>query len=146
MTLRNKARTGRRIITPQRGSGGLFSQKKQAAGFLANWRIGVLLISLVFIAVVIIFRLVTLQIFGYDVLSTKAREQHQFFEKLKPKRGRVLIKDGEKNLIPVATNEDKEMVFVAPKYIIDTEGTIKTLATILNLDEEEIRRKVMKKK
>ncbi|MEA3273574.1 MAG: penicillin-binding protein 2 [Patescibacteria group bacterium] len=86
-----------------------------------------------------------LQIVNHESLVAKAQKQHQFFEKLKPNRGQIYLKDGETNIIPIATNEDQDMVVIVPKYITDTEGTIQTLATILNMDTEEVRRKVMKR-
>lgn len=85
-----------------------------------------------------------MQVKDHSALEAKAVDQREFFEKLQAKRGQIYIRDGDDNIIPIAINEDRNLVFVVPNYIEDKEGTVKTLATILSMDEEEIRRKVTK--
>jgi cell division protein FtsI/penicillin-binding protein 2 len=126
-------------------SGQYFNKKENSFSVLKNWRFNFLMLLTLLIAGLIIGRLVVLQVINHEALASKAQKQHQFFEKLQPNRGQIYLKDGETNTIPVATNEGKDKLIIVPKYIIDTEGTIKTLATILQMDEEEIRAKVMKR-
>jgi cell division protein FtsI/penicillin-binding protein 2 len=126
-------------------SGQYFNKKENSFSVLKNWRFNFLMLLTLLMAGLIIGRLVVLQVINHEAFASKAQKQHQFFEKLQPNRGQIYLKDGENNTIPVATNEGKDKLIIVPKYIVDTEGTIKTLATILQMDEEEIRAKVMKR-
>ena len=110
-----------------------------------NWRLYFIFIFMLGGVLIILFRLIMLQVWDYNELVAKAKDQHLSFETLQAKRGQIFMRDGEDNTIPVATNEDMDMVVIAPKYIEDIEGTIQTLATVLNMDTEEIRKKVMKR-
>lgn len=122
----------------QQGKGPRFS-------FLSSWRVAFLTILVTLSCLVIVWRLFCLQVLRHDALAERAQDQREFFEQLHPKRGQIYIKDGEDNTIPVAVNEDRDLVYVVPKYVEDVEGTVKTLATILSIDETEIRQKLEKK-
>ncbi len=110
-----------------------------------DWRCWVVIFFFFTTTLTIGGRLFFLQIFSQKILSARAQKQYQFSEQLAPSRGQVYLKDGTDNFIPVATNEKRDLVFIVPKEIEDIEGTVKTLATILSLDEEGIRQKVLKK-
>ncbi len=141
----NQRRNLKYSTTNFRKTGQSFSRRRNHSSFFDNWRINFLMVLVILTAGIIIERLITLQIIDHEKLVAKAQKQHQFFEKLRPNRGQIYLKDGENNIIPIATNEDQDMVVIVPKYITDLEGTIQTLATILNMDTEEIRGKVMKR-
>ncbi len=126
-------------------TGQFYDRRRNTSSIFTNWRINLLVVFIILTAGIIIERLIVLQVMDHEALAAKAKKQHQFFEKLNPNRGQIYLKDGENNIIPVATNENQDMVFIVPKYITDIEGTIKTLATILQMDEGEIREKVMKR-
>ncbi|MBD3238564.1 MAG: hypothetical protein GF332_02920 [Candidatus Moranbacteria bacterium] len=110
----------------------------------SNWRVSFLFLIVVVIAGVVMGRLYKLQILEHDKFEARAADQYEFFEQLSANRGNIYIRDGQDNLIPVAINEDKASVVVVPKNIRDTEGVIKTLATALELDEKQVRKKVTK--
>ncbi|MBD3245014.1 MAG: hypothetical protein GF335_03415, partial [Candidatus Moranbacteria bacterium] len=119
-------------------------RNKQSFKPLVNWRVNFLFLLVIGIMAVIFHRLYELQILEHERLEAKAQEQHQFFEKLKAQRGQIYIKDGNTNSIPIATNEQRNTVYIVPKNIVDKEGVIKTLSSLFLIDEQEVRRKVMK--
>ncbi|MBD3300384.1 MAG: hypothetical protein GF347_03455 [Candidatus Moranbacteria bacterium] len=110
----------------------------------SKWRVNLVFLLFILGFGAIVTKLFDLQIVQHAQMKEKANQQYRFFERLKPARGQIYIKDGENSLIPVATNEEKNTVIIVPKYITDTEGTIQTLATALEMDTGEIRAKVMK--
>ena len=122
----------------------LNNTSKQKLSF-SSWRYNLIFFIFLFSIGAIFNRLFNLQIIQHAEMKEKANEQYQFFEKLKPNRGQIFIKDGEENLITVGTNEERNTVVIIPKYIEDIEGTVQMLSETLEMDSEEIRNKVMKR-
>ncbi len=88
---------------------------------------------------VIFFRLFQIQVVKHDFYKALAREQHEFFEKTIPKRGRIFIKDKYSDkLYPLAVNKELHLVYAVPKDIDDKEATAKKLSEILGMEEEDV--------
>jgi len=124
----------RRITAISRGN----KPKRQG-----SWQLWIWMIFVVFAAGIIIRHLVIIQVFSYDKFFSKARSQHQYYEELTPRRGKIYFQNKD-NPYPVVVNEERDMVIAVPKNIVDIEGTAMTLATVLNIPVEEVREKITK--
>lgn len=79
-------------------------------------------------AVVIVFRLFTLQIWQRDLYTALAAGTHQAFQELFPSRGGIFIKDGTTgNTVPVAIHRDVYLVFANTREIPDPEQTARAI-------------------
>ena len=98
------------------------------------------------VAGLIIARLFSLQILKFDYYLNLAQGQDEFYKKLFPKRGEIFIKDLSTNeYYPVAVNKKFKYVYAVPKEISgDKEKIAEELSHILNLDKQEILRKINK--
>lgn len=94
--------------------------------------------------VVIILRLFYLQVLDHDEFTAAATDQHFGEYEIKADRGEIFLRDGS-GLYPVAVNKEYEMAFIAPKEITDPGLVARELSMILNVPEEEVLRKAMKK-
>jgi len=83
------------------------------------------------------------QVLSHEELFSRAQSQHQYYEELIPRRGEIYLQNKAKTY-PAAVNEEMDTVVAVPKNIVDIEGTVMTLATVLNLPVEEIRQKITK--
>lgn len=97
-----------------------------------------------FAASIIFLRLYALQVAAYDTYRSIAQNQHYIFQELIPERGDVYLRDNENNTYPLAINRDFEMAYAAPKEIKseDKDKAIFAVSSILNLEEELVRRKL----
>ncbi len=109
----------------------------------SRWRFWLWFIF-VFIAVGAIFnRLFFLQVSSHEIFTEKAKNQHQYYEELAPKRGEIYLQNKGKTY-PAAVNEEKDSLILIPKNIINIESTAETLASIINIPKEEIKSKIEK--
>ena len=68
----------------------------------------------------IIFKLYTLQIRQFDFYTAMAASQHEFYNELKPERGKIYLSEtvnNEEKLYPVATNKEYAEIFLVPKDV-----------------------------
>jgi len=106
-----------------------------------NWQLWLWLLIVILATGAIVHRLYIIQVVSHNKFFSKAKDQHQYYEELTPKRGKIFLQNKGRPY-PAAVNEEKDMVIAVPKHIVDIEGTIMTLATILNIPEEEVREKI----
>ncbi|MEK7532750.1 MAG: penicillin-binding protein 2, partial [Patescibacteria group bacterium] len=82
----------------------------------------------VLFAVIVVFRLFTLQIWQHDLYTALAAGTHQAFQELFPARGGIFIKDGTTGkTVPVAIHRDVFTVFANTTEIPDPEKTARAI-------------------
>lgn len=91
----------------------------------------------------IVLRLFTLQVWGYQRYNAEAESQHTSQYKVEPDRGEIFLQDND-GLYPIAVNKEFQMAYVVPKDVQDKEHVAREASGILNLDYDEVRDKVMK--
>ena len=119
----------------------IYTQRPTSTKKTRDWRLWFWLILILIIAGIIFHRLFIVQVLSHEELFSRAQSQHQYYEELTPKRGEVYMQNKGKTY-PAAVNEEMDTVIAVPKNIVDIEGTVMTLATVLNLPQDEIRQKI----
>ncbi len=102
---------------------------------LQNLRVQVLTVFAGIVGAVIIGRLFIVQVMSHDYYTALAAGQHQLYEKLVPKRGRIFVRDNSNQLVPVADNQSLYLVYAVPNIIENPDETSKKLAQILGIPE-----------
>lgn len=117
-----------------------------------NWQVNTILILFVIIGGVIILRLFNLQIIDYKTYLSLAHSQQRSEEKINPQRGKIYLKDKDKNNYLLATNREYYNIFAVPKEIQKLENAqeqlekvAQTLAPLIGLDQETISQRLAKK-
>ncbi len=108
-----------------------------------NPRIYALVFLISGIALVIFFRLYSLQVSAHDSYLALAENQHSIFKNLVPERGEIYLKDRDA-LYPVAVNKEVGMAFAVPKEIQNPADVSNKLASILGLDRDQLFSKLSK--
>ena len=103
-------------------------------------------------------RLFSLQVLSYSAYKAAADGNHEFFQKLIPKRGEIFLREhddddvvdtaltdlnGEK-LFPAVTNRDYQLLYAVPTLIHDPQAVAETLSPILGIDVPVIQAKLEK--
>jgi len=92
----------------------------------------------VFLFVILLSRLVSLQIIKHSFFLARADTLHDTTRVLTPKRGLIDCQDKEENLIPVAINKQYYSIYAVPKEIANPEEASKELADLLSLPFQKI--------
>src|SRR5579872_2321049 len=91
-------------------------------------------------------RLFIISVSEHGYYQALASNQHDFFQALVAKRGDILVTDKySQTPYPVATNAQKNLVYVVPKEIKDSKNVAATLAKILTLNESDLLPKITDK-
>jgi cell division protein FtsI/penicillin-binding protein 2 len=104
-----------------------------------------LVLNLLFVAVtaLLIVRFFSLQVISAEFYQKLALNQHQDSKTLNQLRGQIYIHDDKNGeLVPVAINIKKDLVFAVPQEITDHTATARTLARTLGMSESEILSKI----
>jgi len=118
---------------------------------MKNWRFYTLVFFIGLIFLIIVSRLFSLQVLKYSLYKTLAFNQHQTFQVIDPPRGEIFmrdrytIEDSRSLLFPVALNKDLYTVFAVPKDIEEKDKVVNSLASLLDLDENELMERISKK-
>ncbi|MBW6441034.1 penicillin-binding protein 2 [Patescibacteria group bacterium] len=81
-----------------------------------------------------------------DFYKALAQNQHEFFSNTMPRRGEIFIKDlYSEKLYPLAVNKELSTLYAIPKVIEDKKNVSDRLSTILELDADEVYKKIDKK-
>jgi len=123
--------------------GRIYTQRPESATKLRDWRLWLWFTFIIVIAIIVFHRLFVIQVLSHEELFSRAKNQHQYYEELTPKRGEIYLQNKGKTY-PASVNEEMDTVVAVPKNIIDISGTAMTLATILNIPVEEIKDKISK--
>jgi cell division protein FtsI/penicillin-binding protein 2 len=111
-------------------------------------RIGVLnrLLLLLLFAIVwflaILFRLVSLQGFQAEHYREQASEQHWGYDEVNPRRGDIY----DRNLEGLALSVRADYIYAHPTKIADPHNTARTLSKLLDIDLNELRKKLESEK
>jgi len=117
---------------------------------MKNWRFYTLVFFIGLIFLIIVFRLFSLQALKYSLYKTLAFNQHQIFQVIDPPRGEIFmrdrytIEDSRSLLFPIALNKDLYTIFAVPKDIEEKDKVVNSLASLLDLDENELIKRISK--
>lgn len=112
---------------------------------MKNTRIHFLAVVVFLSLGVIFWRLFDVQVLKYDFYHALAFDQHQFQEKIVPKRGEIFaggLEEGE--IYPLAVNRNMPMLYAVPREIEKPVELAEKLAEILQEDEAGIKTKLSK--
>jgi cell division protein FtsI (penicillin-binding protein 3) len=119
--------------------------KKQSTGTFRGGiktRLKVVSVFLFLFGAALVGRLVSLQIIQHDTLLAKSDKQ--YIGTVKTRFGRGVIYD--RNLNELAQNIEVESVYVTPSEILDRKATASILSATLNLDRDEVYKKISSKR
>lgn len=121
----------------------IYTQRPESTMKLRDWRLWFWFVFIIVIAIIVFHRLFVIQVLSHEELFSRAKNQHQYYEELTPKRGEIYLQNKGKTY-PASVNEEMDTVVAVPKNIVDVSGTAMTLATILNIPVEEVKDKISK--
>ncbi|MFH1656608.1 MAG: penicillin-binding protein 2 [Candidatus Nealsonbacteria bacterium] len=107
---------------------------------MKKWRVNFIFIILILFGAAILGRLIFIQIIQYDLYKALAQGQQKTFESTKGDRGKIFFRGGE----ILATNTKRKYVFVSPSEIKEKEKIAEELSQILNIDKDELLKKIEK--
>jgi len=107
---------------------------------LKRWRINAIFLIFILFGAAIIGRLFFLQVIRRDYYRAMAQGQQGDLQALRGERGKIFFKGGE----ILATNVEKDYLFISPRNIRDKEGTAKMLSQLLDIDEASLLEKIKK--
>jgi cell division protein FtsI/penicillin-binding protein 2 len=88
--------------------------------------------------------LYTLQVMHADTYAARAQAQQMLNLELAPERGTIAMRDKSGRSIPLALNQDFQIIFAAPKEIDDISEVGSRVATLLNVSAAEVIAKLKK--
>ncbi|MBO8136619.1 MAG: stage V sporulation protein D [Desulfotomaculum sp.] len=104
-------------------------------------RIALLFVLAVTIMFLLIIRIAYIQFVRGDELSKKAATYRMREVPVEAKRGTIY----DRNMNELVTSISSDSIYAIPSHVKDKEGTAKKLAEILNMDEEDILKKLKRK-
>ena len=107
-------------------------------------RINIVLFLVIIFGATIIGRLVYIQILKHNFYQALAKGQHKLLRSVEPDRGEIFAQDKDGNFYILATNKETKFVFVIPDKIKDKEKTVTDLSNILDLEKDEVMKKIEK--
>ncbi len=107
-----------------------------------NLRIFLLLSILALFLFIVIARLFTLQVANHGYYETLAANQHGTNTTITPVRGDIYLSSFSGTPLLVATTVSKNMVYAVPKEVVDKEKTAITLASLLDMKQEDVLPKI----
>src|SRR3989338_862126 len=91
------------------------------------------------VVAIIASRLIYIQVIQHPVYSALAQEQYDVFKKLFPDRGRIFAQNKDSGEIsPVAINDEQYEIYAIPRRIKEPDDIAKDLASLLEMEENEI--------
>lgn len=111
---------------------------------MKNWRINLVFSLIILFGAVIIGRLVYLQILNHDFWKALAQGQQTILQPIQAERGEIFLNGPEGKKIVLATNQKGKFVYLSPREIRAKEETAKILSEILELDYDELLKKIQK--
>lgn len=107
---------------------------------MKNWRINLVLITLLLFSAAIISRLIYIQIMNYDYWRALAQGQQKFFVELQGDRGEVFFRD----MTNLAVNQNFDLIYAVPNEIENKTEASEMLGLVLSLDKNSILEKFQK--
>ena len=106
-----------------------------------HWRIYILVFFVFLAASIITFRMYSIQVVAYEKYKLIAENQHKIFQELIPKRGEIYLQD-DKDLYPLAINQELQMAYAVPKEITDKNKTIDAINSVLGVEKDVLENKL----
>lgn len=106
-----------------------------------NWRIYALSVFVFFMALSIAGKLYVLQVLQHQTYVALADNQHKSTTSLEAKRGEIFLQD-EGQPYPIAVNKEMQMAYAVPREMKDLDTSIKSISSILGLDENMLKDKL----
>ncbi|MFH0819295.1 MAG: penicillin-binding protein 2 [Patescibacteria group bacterium] len=125
-----------------------YKNKKYKSGFKINSqpkdRLKILSVFFILLALLIIVRLGYVQIWDHKFYENIASKNHDFYKNLFPVRGEIYIQDpyDDSGLHKIAVNQDLSVVYANPWQIEKREQTVKDLAPLLGMSQEELNQRL----
>lgn len=110
----------------------------------SNYRLYFFKYGILLWTIILVVRLFTLQVLDHDRYSAEASGQRDVFAKIFPERGDILLQDKTEQFYPLATNEDRFLVFADNRAVEDKTKTAKVLAQLLDVDIDSIQERLDK--
>jgi stage V sporulation protein D (sporulation-specific penicillin-binding protein) len=85
-----------------------------------------------------------LQVMHRDTYAARAKAQQRLNLDLEPERGTISMRDKSGRVVPLAVNQDFQIIFAAPKEIDDAAEVGSRVATLLELPAVEVVKKLQK--
>lgn len=102
-------------------------------------RLNILSVVVAALFFIVFLRLFQIQVLKHDFYKALAQDQHEFYEKVLPKRGEIFIKDGNlSQLYPLAVNKRTNLVYAVPKNIENKKEVARKLAELLGMEEVDV--------
>ncbi len=102
-------------------------------------RTAFLTVFLLIVFGLIIVRLFNLQVIRGSQSRALAEDQYSIYRKISPIRGEIKLTDKYSlETLPIAANIEKFLVFIVPEEIKNKQDTAEKLASILDIDAEEV--------
>lgn len=121
-----------------------YSRRKPSGNI--NLRIYILMFLVFFASGIIVLQLFSLQVVKHNIYYAIANEQYQFTEKLSPDRGKIYVNDlASGGIHLVAVNEERYLVYAAPKNIDNADEAADKISKIVNIPKNEISGKLADK-
>lgn len=119
-------------------------QKQHSSKFRTAYQGRLTLVCVCFLlcGAALLAKLFYLQIFQHEDLLAQSDKQYMRTVKIFYGRGKIL----DRNMNELATNIEVESVYVNPAEVQDKKYTARTLAAILDLDQEQVLKKIFTKK
>lgn len=108
---------------------------------MAHFDRSLILLGIVFIiAGIMVVRLFNIQVLAAPHYQALAKDQHELYEELIPKRGAILVADTSSptGTFTLAANKDLYLVYAVPREIGDAAEVARQLHEILNMEPGEI--------
>lgn len=107
----------------------------------ANLRINIFLVVVLIASSLILYRLFILSVVRHHAYLRTAQAQNENISNILA-RGNIYLSDKSPELVLAATNKKFSLAYIVPAEITDKEKAIEKLSETLNLDKEELMKKI----
>ena len=118
------------------------AQKKNRPGYF--FRINFLFFLIFAFSGLVALRVYFLQVLNHEYYQDLADNQHSILQNLIPQRGEIFLKEGDE-LYPLAVNKVVKKAYAVPREMSEPDETAIILSEILELDEDDLRRRFSKR-
>lgn len=101
-------------------------------------RLDTLRLLVIVVFIVLGGALFKVQIVDYGVYVALADDQQQVTQHLFPERGKILVRDDDGSLYPLAENQKEDLLFADPRSLANATDTVDKIKSILGLTDDQI--------
>lgn len=121
-----------------------FQAPKQRDADTISRRVRIFRIGFLVFAILLLAQLFRVQVMDHRFYEALASGQHDIYRDLFPARGEILVRDRDGTLYPVAANQELTHVWADVREVDDPTHAANVLAGILELDELELKAKLLR--